>query len=139
MRVLFSMIALFAMSTVMSAQQASCTITSDGESMTRVYDAIPRVINNGDSVTIVNRRTGEVLDNILIEGSRFNVRCSGLRRGTSANQQTVSTTPTTPTTPTSPTVSSPTVSSPTVVSTPTGSGSSTRRGFPASAALGLPN
>lgn len=122
------MLAFFAISTVMSAQQSSCTITSDGDSTTRVYDGLARVIFNGDSVTIVNRRTGEVLDNIAIEGNRVGVRCTRLRAGVS-NPTTVAT-PSTPST---------TRVRPVFSGTRRSGGSSSGGGFPASAALGLPN
>ncbi len=122
------MLVFFAMSTVMSAQQSSCTITADGNSTTRVYDGITRVVFNGDSVTILNRRTGEELDNIAIEGNRVGIRCTRLR-AEGSNPETVRT----PSTPSSTRVR------PVFSGTRRTGNAPSRGGFPASAALGLPN
>lgn len=124
MKIVLSVVAFFAISTALSAQ-SSCTFTTVDSSTTRVYDGPVRVVQNGNSVNIVNRRTGEVLDNVAFEGNNFRARCSSIREDAPAR----------PTGTTRPSFFSRLRTNLGSSSTSSSSGG----GFPASAALGLPS
>lgn len=77
MKILMTMIAALAITSAVSAQQSECKFTSPQDSFTRNYDGFVRVvyIEGGASVNIVDRRSGEVLDNVDFNGDRFIAQC----------------------------------------------------------------
>ena len=77
MKILMTMVAALAITSAVSAQQSECTFTSPQDSFTRNYDGFVRVvyIEGGASVNIVDRRSGEVLDNVDFNGDRFIAQC----------------------------------------------------------------
>ena len=147
MKILMTMVAALAITSAVSAQQTECTFTTDGESVVRTFDGFARIVNlpGQDAVNVVNRRTGEILDTVTIEGSSFGVRC----RIAGRSARPVATTPTvTPapdvTTPSAPNVSVVRVTEqetvPVATPAPTRNRTtSTRRGFSPTATFGLPN
>lgn len=132
--------AALAISTAVNAQQSECTIRSGQDISSRTYDAIVRTVFTGDGVNIVNRRTGEVLDFIAITENSFGVRCRPASAGSSTSENSGSSTSSGTTSQTNTVRNSTSVrrtsSSGTTSSNTSNNGS--RRGFPASAALGLP-
>ncbi|MFS4482847.1 hypothetical protein ACKGJY_07500 [Hyunsoonleella sp. 2307UL5-6] len=139
MKILMTVFAALAISTAVNAQQSECTIRSGQDISSRTYDAIVRTVFTGDGVNIVNRRTGEVLDFIAITENSFGVRCRPASAGSSTSENSGSTSSGT-TSQTNTVRNSTSVrrtsSSGTTSSNTSNNGS--RRGFPASAALGLP-
>ncbi len=156
MKILMTMVAALAITSAASAQQTECTFTTDGESVVRTFDGLARIVNlpGQDAVNVVNRRTGEILDTVEIEGTRFGVRCR--IAGRSARPAAPAPAPIAPaptpevTAPAAPNVSTVSVdvseSAPgseiTTNTTDTGGRvtvSSPRRGFSPTATFGLPN
>ncbi len=78
MKILMTMVAALAISSVASAQQTACTFTTDGVSETRTFDGLARIVNieGANAVNVVNRRTGEILDTVEFGNARFGVRCN---------------------------------------------------------------
>jgi len=72
-----TMIAALAITSAVNAQQSECTFTSSQDSFTRNYDGFVRVvyIDGGASANIVDRRSGEILDNVDFNGDRFIAQC----------------------------------------------------------------
>lgn len=146
------MVAALAITSAVSAQQSECTFTTSEESVTRTFDGIVRIVSvdGGDAINVVNRRTGEVIETIDFGGESVGVRCGLAGRENNAprpsapavNTPTVSDTPTAPVRSTVRRsfrrVSQTTTSAP-IPSAPARTSTSTGGGFPASAALGLPN
>ncbi len=78
MKNLLTLVAAIAITSVASAQrQGQCTFTSEEcGTVTRVYEtAATRTVKTPTGVNIVNRRTGEVIDNYECD-SQFRVTCS---------------------------------------------------------------
>ncbi len=144
MKTLMTMVAALAISSAVNAQVTECAVSSECGTFTRGYDVIIRTVRDGATLNILNRRTGELLDTFECEGSNLSVQC-GL-----AGEVAAPTAPSTDVTPsTTRTISRRssrirrrvTNNSDTTTSSSTetpSSSTSTRRGFPASAAIGLP-
>lgn len=144
-----TIVAAVAFSSAVSAQQSVCQVTSESGTSLVSYDVPVRTVFTGEGVNVVNRRTKEVIDFIPVTGNNFRVRCmpagpsSGSREDSDNSSRTRRT-------------NSNTTKQQLlllilqlqeevhllqilqmVAQTPTNR-SSTRRGFPASAALDLP-
>ncbi len=98
MKILMTMVAALAISSVASAQQTACTFTTDGVSETRTFDGLARIVNieGANAVNVVNRRTGEILDTVEFGNARFGVRCNIAGSSSSPAPSVVAPTPTEP-------------------------------------------
>ena len=85
MKILLTMVAALAITSAASAQQTECTFTTNGESVTRTFDGLARIVNieGANAVNVVNRRTGEILDTVEFGNARFGVRCGIAGRNSS--------------------------------------------------------
>ncbi len=98
MKILMTVVAALAISSVASAQQTACTFTTDGVSETRTFDGLARIVNieGANAVNVVNRRTGEILDTVEFGNARFGVRCNIAGSSSSPAPSVVAPTPTEP-------------------------------------------